>query len=128
MKAMFEELAEAKALSKVRSEVQSTTTQGSVNRKGVELKEERRGKSQYVIDWIHDVVGKKHLDCRNAEGPCLVALIKTYLPKKLAKQAIQTLHVLVSALYPNLKTKRNGSAISIRFLKPNFITRPRSKN
>ena len=105
MKAMFEELAEAKALSKVRSEVQSTTTQGSVNRKGVELKEERRGKSQYVIDWIHDVVGKKHLDCRNAEGPCLVALIKTYLPKKLAKQAIQTLHVLVPALYPNLKTQ-----------------------
>ena len=48
MKAMFEELAEAKALSKVRSEVQSTTTQGSVNRKGVELKEERRGKTGFA--------------------------------------------------------------------------------
>ena len=105
MKEMFEDLAEEEALSLIRKQVESNKTHGPVNRKGVKKGEDRRGKSKFVIDWIHYVVGENHLDCRNAEGPCLLALIKTYMPKRLAKLAIQTLHVLVPALYPNRNTR-----------------------
>ena len=60
-------------------EVEETTIVVDVKRKGVERKETKRGRSKIVIDGIHKVLGKNHLNCRNAEGLCLNALIKHFV-------------------------------------------------
>jgi hypothetical protein len=96
---LFEEWQEAKTLAKVRKELEETSTVIGVKRKGVEREEVRRGRSAYVLDSLHDAVGENHLDCKNAESGCLEAMIKQVVTARLALDAIDSLAVLLPALY-----------------------------
>jgi hypothetical protein len=105
IKQLFQKFAEAKTLALIREEVEETSTEVKVVRKGVERKEIRRGRSEFVMDGIHDAIGNRHLDCKNAEGPCLNALVEQYTPLKIIKVVIDGLHVLIPALYTKLSVQ-----------------------
>lgn len=98
---LFLDLSDEKVLLKIRNEVKSTSIERIVKRKATEVKETRRGKSEYVLDQIHETLGKHHLDCRNAEGPCIRALIEQFMTAKIGKQVIDSLALLYPALYVN---------------------------
>src|SRR3954454_18745118 len=107
-KDLFEELSEEKSLARIRREVKETTKEVEVKRKGQERKETRRGRSQYVLDSIHTVLKRgEHLDCKNAEGPCLNALIEKHMPKKVYKTVIDSLVLVLPALYTKMSVLGN---------------------
>lgn len=105
IKGLFENLEEKETLTLIRTQVEATSSEVKVKRKGESRTEVRRGKSQYVIDEIHKVVGEGHLGCNNAEGPCLKALLEHYLTQKIARGVIDSLHVLIPALYFNISVQ-----------------------
>jgi hypothetical protein len=116
--AMFKKLAEHKELGYVKREVEEGTTVVDVKRKGVERKETRRGKSQTVLDAIHRVLGDNHLDCKNAELPCLNALIEEFMGVEIAKEAIDSLAVLLPVLYTKISVLNSAlSTISVTIQK-----------
>ena len=99
---LFEEFAEAKALNRIRKEVEETSREVEVKRKGEVRTETHRGKSQFVLDSIHDVLPPgTHLDCKNAESPCLLALLDEYMTADFSPVVIDSLEKLLPALYPN---------------------------
>lgn len=106
IKDFFEELSEEKALRRIQREVKETSKEVVVKRKGIEVKEMKRGRSQYVLDQLHSILDAKHkLDCKNAEGPCLLELVKEYMPKRIGKDVIDALALIIPALYPKRNTQ-----------------------
>lgn len=106
IKDLFATLSEEESLSLIRKEVKKTSKEVTVKRKGVNVKETRRGRSQTVMDGIHGILDSKHtLDCRNAEFPCLLELVEEYMPERVGKQVIDALAVIIPALYPKVNTQ-----------------------
>ena len=107
-----------------------------MTRKGVERKEIRRGRSQYVLDRIHDVVGNKHLECKNAESLCLKALLEQYFPSAASEENVKTvidsLHVLIPALYTKLGVQAGwfstfNKLLQKKFPQPNLVAYSKNK-
>ena len=96
--AMFKGFVEKNKLLEIKKEVEATTTVVNVRRKGVQRKETKRGRSKIVIDGIHKVLGRNHLNCRNAEGPCLNALIEHFVEAEIAKEVVECVATLLPVL------------------------------
>ena len=98
----FSTKAKLKILSK---EVQEGSVNTTVNVRGQEQERIRRGKSQTLLDGIHDIVADhKLVGCKNAESPCLLALVKQYMDEKNGIKIIDGLAKILPVLYtkPNI--------------------------
>lgn len=93
---LFEHLSDEKILIKISDEVKAGTQAGG-----------QRGKSQYVLDQIHKLMGDEHLrGCKNAEGPCLKALVEEYMTEEMGPVVIEALAKILPNLYFKLTTLR----------------------
>jgi len=108
VKALFVDLGSPATLKRIRKEVNEGAKERDRKGKGVTQRVSTRGKSKYVMDAIHKLLNetKKHLDCKSAEGPCLLALVEELVPLTIGKLVIDTLAKLIPTLYRNLNTQK----------------------
>lgn len=100
----FSTISKPATLKKIRKQVQETTQDVKRKYRGHASDTTRRGRSQLVLNGIHEIIGNKHAECRNAEGPCLNILVRDNLNKSNAIPIIKALEVLLPTLYtkPNV--------------------------
>lgn len=123
LKELFLDFSDSKTLTRIRREVKEGSYETIVTRKGQQANETRRGRSKYVIDGIHEVLdgpGPRHLDCKNAEGPCLIALLKKYMTKKIYKTVIDSLVVLIPALFPKINSQNKWFSVFSQTIQHKF--------
>ena len=96
----FKKFSTKAKLKVIAREVKEGSVHTIVHVRGVPQEKERRGKSQTLLDGIHDMMADhKLVGCRNAEGPCLLALLEQYMDEKNAIQIIDALAKILPVLY-----------------------------
>lgn len=119
---LFKNLSSPEMLAKIAKEIKDTTKEVKVKRKGVIHTETRRGKSEIVLNAIHEFMGDEHLEgCANAEFPCLFALVKVFLDEKNGGAIIDGLAKILPILYskPNVLAA-HFSQINV-YIQKNFV-------
>jgi hypothetical protein len=121
IKKFFKETTTPAFLKKISTEVENTSKQVNVNRRNKEVPSKRRGKSASFMEKLHALIGNKHLEgCVNAEGPCLLALVETYMNHSNYKIMIDGVAKLLPALFSAINAlavhfSRFNRAIQIKF-------------
>src|SRR3954469_700798 len=85
----FKKFSSKAKLKVIAREVEEGSVRTLVHVRGVQQETIRRGKSETLLDGIHEVMDDhKLVGCRNAEGPCLFALVEQHMDEKNGIQII----------------------------------------